>query len=144
MPVVTAGIMRRINYETLMQFVPKQKNLKPQQRQLLEYYDSLDSQEREMLMAFAQFLVARSEGGETMEEQVVHAPKPIERPEKESVVKAIKRLSETFYMLERERLLDQTSSLMMSHVMQGRDAASVIDELEIIFREHYQRYLDNG
>jgi hypothetical protein len=44
-------------------------------------------------------------------------------------------------MLERDQLLDQTSSLMMSHVLQGRDAASVIDELEVVFSEHYQRYL---
>jgi len=126
-----------------MQFVPRQQKLKPQQRQLLAYYDELDAQGRETLVAFAQFLVARAEGDVATEESVVHEPKSIERPEKESVVKAIKRLTETYYMLERERLLDQTSSLMMSHVMQGRDAVSVIDELEIIFSEHYQRYLDN-
>ena len=58
-------------------------------------------------------------------------------------MKAIKRLSATYYMLERERLLDQTSSLMMAHVLQGRDAVSVIDELEVIFSEHYQRYLED-
>ena len=127
-----------------MQFVPKQKNLKPQQRQLLDYFDRLDNQGQETLMAFAEFLAGRAGAEETSAEPVVHTPKPIERPDKESVVKAIKRLSDTYYMLEREHLLDQTSSLMMSHVMQGRDAVSVIDELEIIFSEHYQRYLDNG
>lgn len=127
-----------------MQFVPKQQKLKPPQRRLLDLYNSLDAQGQEMLLAFAQFLVARAEGDEAAEEAVVHTPKPIERPDKESVVKAIKRLSDTYHMLERERLLDQTSSLMMAHVMQGRDAVSVIDELEVIFREHYQRYLDNG
>ena len=79
--------------------------------------------------------------GEAREAGDQFEPKPIERPDKESVVKAIKRLSETYYMLQREHLLDQTSSLMMSHVMQGRDAVSVIDELEIVFSEHYERYL---
>ena len=126
-----------------MQFVPKQPNLNSEQRELLTQYDKLDTQGRETLMAFAQFLTARGDENKSPEAPVVHEPKPIERPPPESVVKAIKRLSATYYMLERERLLDQTSALMMSHVMQGRDAASIIDELEIIFSDHYQHYLDN-
>lgn len=126
-----------------MQFVPKQRNLSESQRQLLDLFNGLDEQNRESLLAFAQFLASRSEGETTTQNHSVQEPKPIERPEQESVVKAIKRLSETYYMLEREQLLDQTSSLMMSHVMQGRDAESVIDELEIVFSEHYRRYLEN-
>ncbi len=126
-----------------MQFVPKQKNLSKAQRQLLQLFDGLDDQNRETLLAFAEFLSARDSGDERVEDLAAKAPKPIERPQEESVVKAIKRLSETYYMLEREVLLDQTSSLMMSHVMQGRDAISVIDELEIVFEEHYQRYLQD-
>ncbi len=126
-----------------MQFVPKQQNLKPEQRRLLSLFDSLDGQDREMLLAFAEFLQGRRTSTESDDEApaAAHQPKNIERPERESVVKAIKRLSETYYMLERERLLDQTSSLMMSHVLQGRDAVSVIDELEIVFSQHYERYL---
>jgi len=123
-------------------FVPKQQNLKPEQRRLLACYEGLDEQGRENLLAFAEFLVQRRGALEEREEaaDAAQQPKPIERPAKESVVKAIKRLSQTYYMLEREHLLDQTSSLMMSHVMQGRDAVSVIDELEIVFSEHYERY----
>lgn len=126
-----------------MQFMPKQHNLKPGQRRLLSLFDGLDAQGREMLLAFAEFLQARGVSEETATDESADtaAPKPIERPGSESVVKAIKRLSETYYMLERERLLDQTSSLMMSHVLQGRDAVSVIDELEIVFSQHYERYL---
>jgi hypothetical protein len=45
-------------------------------------------------------------------------------------------------MLESERLLDETSSLMMAHTLQGRDAKLVIDELEALFARHYQSYLD--
>ncbi len=125
-----------------MHFVPKQQNLKPEQRRLLACYDGLDEQGRESLLAFAEFLMQRR-GSQALDEvaaDAVQNPKPIDRPAKESVVKAIKRLSQTYYMLEREHLLDQTSSLMMSHVMQGRDAVSVIDELEIVFSEHYERY----
>jgi 3-hydroxyacyl-CoA dehydrogenase len=126
-----------------LQFVPKQQNLKSAQRRLLKLYDGLDQQARETLLAFAEFLASRESASDVQEAQSVIEPVPIERPPQESVVKAIKRLSATYPMLEREQLLDQTSSLMMSHVMQGRDAVSVIDELEIIFREHYQRYQEN-
>lgn len=126
-----------------MQFVPKQKNLSKPQQQLLQLFDGLDDQNRQTLLAFAEFLSARDSGGNMVEDEAVKEPKPIERPQQESVVKAIKRLSETYYMLERALLLDQTSSLMMSHVMQGRDADAVIDELEIVFEEHYQRYLQD-
>ena len=126
-----------------MQFMPKQQNLKPEQRRLLSLFDALDARNREMLLAFAEFLSARDKSEERAqdEDDTAATPKPIERPECESVVKAIKRLSETYYMLERDWLLDQTSSLMMSHVLQGRDAVSVIDELEIVFSQHYERYL---
>lgn len=116
------------------------RNLKPLQRQLLACFDSLDEPGRETLLAFAQFLAERAATSGETKIPVVHEPEPIERPPQESVVKAIKRLSTTYYMLEREVLLDRTSALMMSHVMQGRDAVSVIDELEALFQEHYRRY----
>ena len=124
-----------------MHFVSKPQNLKPEERRLLASYDSLDPSGRETLLAFAEFLVGRRGVTEELADPATLQPKPIERPDRESVVKAIKRLSETYYMLQREHLLDQTSSLMMSHVLQGRDAVSVIDELEIVFSEHYERYL---
>lgn len=123
-----------------MQFVPKQQNLKPDQRRLLDLHGQLDAQGRETLLAFAEFLALRNADSVEDEAPTLLQPKSLERPERESVVKAIKRLSATYYMLEREQLLDQTTSLMMAHVLQGRDAVSVIDELEIIFSEHYQRY----
>ena len=126
-----------------MQFVPKQQNLKPDQRRLLDLHARLDTQARETLLAFAEFLASRSDESDPIDESAPLQPKVLERPERESVVKAIKRLSATYYMLERERLLDQTSSLMMAHVLQGRDAVSVIDELEVIFSEHYRRYLED-
>jgi hypothetical protein len=125
-----------------LQFVPKQQNLSPQQRRLLSSFDQLDAQGRETLLLFAEFLQSRQSPADETESEcaAVQEPRAIERPQKESVVKAIKRLSETYYMLERDQLLDQTSSLMMSHVLQGRDAVTVIDELEVVFSEHYERY----
>lgn len=40
-------------------------------------------------------------------------------------------------MLEKDVLLDDTSVLMSAHILQGRAAAEVIDDLEILFEETY-------
>jgi hypothetical protein len=126
----------------IVHFVPRQQKLSVDQQQLLDLFDRLDSQQRQTLLSFAAFLTTHDGHQSEPEKDEIHQPKPIDRPGEESVVKAIKRLSESYYMLERERLLDETSSLMMAHMMQGRDAKLVIDELEALFVRHYQNYLD--
>jgi hypothetical protein len=127
-----------------LHFVPKQQKLRADQQQLLDIFDRLDLQQRQTLLSFAAFLSTQESVGDVPEEERLLQPKRIERPPEESVVKAIKRLSKSYFMLEREMLLDETSSLMMAHTMQGRDAKLVIDELEALFARHYQNYLDNG
>ncbi|MEW8507532.1 MAG: hypothetical protein AB2598_12580 [Candidatus Thiodiazotropha sp.] len=126
-----------------MQFVPTQKRLDADRQRLLDLFGRLDPQQQQSLLSFAEFLSSQEAAESAAEEQQVHQPKPIDRPQQESVVKAIKRLSESYFMLEKEHLLDETSSLMMAHMMQGRDAKSVIDELEALFARHYQSYLDD-
>ncbi len=126
-----------------MQFVPKQQKLAADQQQLLNLFDRLDPQQRQTLLSFAAFLASRAGLESAPEVEKTHEPKQIERPQEESVVKAIKRLSESYFMLERELLLDETSSLMMAHMLQGREAKLVIDELEVLFARHYQNYLDD-
>jgi hypothetical protein len=42
-------------------------------------------------------------------------------------------------MVEKDDLLHEASSLMSAHVMQGKAAVEVIDELEIVFRRHFER-----
>lgn len=112
------------------------------ERRLLKFYRKLTKDDRESLLAFAEFLVERRKGkDETVDEQYPLQPKSIPRPEAESVVAAIRRLSETFYMLERSEILNETSALMSSHVLQGRDAVEVIDDLEALFSRHYDRYI---
>ena len=71
-------------------------------------------------------------------------PQPIPRPESETVVGAIKRLSATFPMLDRAKLLNETSVLVTQHVMRGRDATEVIEELEVLFRRHYEEHSRGG
>jgi len=57
-------------------------------------------------------------------------------------LKAIRRLAKTYPMIDRDRLFQQTSALMAQHVMQGRPAAEVIDELEALFAETYRKMLE--
>lgn len=112
------------------------------ERRLLELYRALDGGGRETLLAFAEFLAQRAtaagpapEGPSGPEPE----PEPLPRPEGETVIAAIKRLSRTYPMLDRGRMLGETSALVAQHVMQGRPAAEVIDELEALFRAHYER-----
>lgn len=104
----------------------------------------MDEQNRLSLLAFAEFLTNRDQDlviTEPKDDRPLE-PKLIPRPAVESVVKAIKRLSAGYFMLERDKMLDETSSLMTAHVMHGQDAVSVINDLERLFERHYQRYLD--
>lgn len=100
---------------------------------LLELFRRLPPPQAEQLIEFAEFLSTRHGV-----EPVATAIEPIPRPAQESVVKAIKRLAATYPMLDRRKMLNATATLMAQHVMQGRAAVEVIDELEIVFRRHYE------
>ncbi len=104
-----------------------------QEKRLLTLFGALPDDARATLLEFAEFLHSRSGGRE------VAAPTPIERPKEETVIAAIKRLSATYHMVDRDKMLHETSALVSAHLMQGRPAAEVIDELEQVFRRHYER-----
>jgi hypothetical protein len=104
-----------------------------QERRLQAIYEALPDDARETLLEFAEFLRARRGGRE------LAAPVPIARPKEETVIAAIKRLSATYHMVNRDNMLHETSALVSAHLMQGRPAAEVIDELEQVFRRHYER-----
>ena len=125
--------------------LPKVK-LPPDQRSLLDNYLALNESDQTTLRAFAEFLADRSSGavGESDLPTEPVLPKAIPRPQKESVIGAIKRLSETYYMIDRKDLLTETSSLMSAHIMHGRSAPEVIDELEALFAIHYKRHNNDG
>jgi hypothetical protein len=108
-------------------------------RRLTQIFSELPQQERATLLSFAEFL-QQQVGGRTVDEPLA-TPEPIERPSEESVVAAIKRLSRSFHMVDKGALLNETSALMSQHVMQGRAAADVIDELEVLFRKAYENLL---
>ena len=60
---------------------------------------------------------------------------------KESVIAAIKRLSATYPMLDKGKVFNDTSSLMSQHIIQGREAVEVIDELEALFQQEYNDFV---
>ncbi len=117
---------------------------------LREIFGALDASGRSTLLAFAEFLrtragsvtppaaAARSSAQERSE------PVPIPRPEKETVVAAIKRLRRTYSMLDRNAMLNEVYTLMNQHVLEGRPAQEVIDELERVFEQCYRDRVADG
>jgi hypothetical protein len=110
--------------------------VKSEQEKLLRLFECLDAEQRRMLTEFAEFLSHRGvpAAPETLQ------PQPELRPENETVVKAIQRLSRTYPMLDRRKLLAGTSRCVEQHVIHGRDAGEVITELEVMFAQHYERH----
>ena len=115
--------------------------MKPIEKKLLKLFNSLGGPERDMLLGFAEYLATRAGAEPATSPQVVPQPLDVPRPEKESVVAAIKRLSSTYHMLDDPRLLNEASVLMSQHVMQGREAEQVIDELQTLFARFYDDLL---
>ena len=111
------------------------------EKKLLELYRKLPQQDQKTLVDLAEFLGARCANQTT---EPIPEPKKIPRSQGDSVVKAIKRLSTTYFMLDKSAVLNEASSLMAQHVMQGRPASQVIDELEELFETHYQRLREDG
>lgn len=109
------------------------------ERQLVKCYRALEPADRDTLLAFGEFLASRG-AGQRQATSAPLEPAPVPRPQAESVVGAIKRLSRQYYMLDRSAMLNDTSTLMGAHVLQGRPADAVIDELEALFARHYAEY----
>jgi hypothetical protein len=117
-----------------------QQGLSAAERRLVRLYRSLNTTDRDTLLSFCSFLAQRSDEALTAPstaESHPTEPIPIERPAGESVIAAIKRLRNVYPMLERGDLLHEASSLMSAHVLQGRPAVDVIDDLEALFARHY-------
>lgn len=111
--------------------------MKQQLKQLLKHYRNLSAEDARTLLSFAEFLAARSAPPESKEFLTLNK---IERPAEESVIAAIKRLSASYPMLDKDKMLTETSALMAQHIMQGKVANEVIDELELTFERHYAVY----
>ena len=108
------------------------------EKKLLNLFSDLDDNDRGSILSFAQFLLEKAK----QEGRLVVAEKPltIPRPEEERVVAAIKRLSTAYPMVKKETMLNETATLMTAHMVQGRVAVEVIDELEILFQTRYEEF----
>lgn len=106
-------------------------------KRLIELFNRLGESERATLLAFAEFLASRMPEPR-LEESVSQVPLDIPRPDKETVIGAVKRLAATYPMVDREKMLHETAALMTQHMVQGRPAPEVIDDLERLFAHHYQ------
>jgi hypothetical protein len=112
------------------------------EQQLTEIFRQLPAGDQQTVLDFAEFLATRCPGGAVAVSQElvdIPAPEAIERPAEESVVGALKRLSKTYFMLDKTKTLRATSDLVASNIMQGTDPVEVIDQLEVIFRSLYEQ-----
>lgn len=116
----------------------------------LKLLDGLSSADEAAVVSFTEFLSSRS-GALSLPDfsppelaPPVEIPEPenIPRPEDERVVAAVKRLSKTYFMLDKKAMLSETSGLVTAHIIQGRDIVDVIDELEAVFSRQYQQLKD--
>lgn len=106
----------------------------PREKKLLKAFKTLNESQRELLLEYVEFLLQR----QPPERSPVPAePLPIPRPQKETVVGAMKRLSATYPMVDTGTLLNEASSLMAQHLLQGREVGEVIDELEELFAQRF-------
>ena len=108
--------------------------MKRDEKDLLNLLRALPPEQQDTLFAFAEFLSARSDA--TPRE--LAEPEPIPRPADEKVVHAIKRLRKTYPMLDHSKMLYAVSEAMTQHMVQGKPAVEVIDELEAMFRGHFE------
>jgi hypothetical protein len=129
----------------------------PEQKDaLLSLLEQLPAADLEALTRFAEFLLSRAGGvsairtGDSDESASATAPvaipepEPVPRPDDEKVVAAVKRLSKAYYMLDKKQMLGVTSDLVTQHILHGREAAEVIDELERLFEQQYRQLRQDG
>lgn len=116
-----------------------------QHDKIIAILDGLSAVDRAAVLSFAEFLHSRAASADGSPASAPAGAKQIPEPElsprprDEKVVAAIKRLSKSYYMLDKSKMLGVTSDLVTQHILQGREAVEVIDELEQIFAEHYRQ-----
>jgi hypothetical protein len=110
--------------------------MSPGARKLLDCFRSLSEARQAALLEFAEYLAGKEDT--STQQNVSAVPLDIPRPENESVIKAVRRLRETFPMLDQNKIFGDVSTQMTKHVIHGVPSVEIIDELEVIFRRHYE------
>lgn len=109
--------------------------MRAEDKKLVKLFNELGPEQQETVLSFMEFLLTRNEG---QTPKPVPPLNPLPRPDQESVIAAIKRLRSTYPMLDHGTLFHETSHHMTQHVMQGKPAPEVIDELEALFARHFE------
>lgn len=112
-----------------------------EERVLYKIYKNLDSNNQQTLITFANFLAEQQsqEKSNTLAVNTTQNVQPLglPRPQQESVIKGIRRLTKNYPMLDTDSMFDNISQLMTAHIMEGRSAKNVIDDLETLFAQQY-------
>lgn len=108
------------------------------EERLLQAWRALAPRERELLNEFADMLAQRY-GARTAANG---APLRLVRPDEETIVQAIRRLTRTYPMLDRSRLLDEGSRLLARHAADEITASAAIDVLEELYAQAYAQLKD--
>ncbi len=113
------------------------------EKQLVQIFKQLNEVDQSSILSFAEFLISKSGLGSELnnETKILENPVDIKRPEDEKVVIAIKRLSKTYPMIKKSSVFDKAAKLMTDHMLHGKNAVLVIDELELLFDGHYKQYV---
>lgn len=106
---------------------------------LIDLYESMDDERKRSLCDFADFLYAQAEPVS----KDIPPPRDIPRPEEETVVGAVKRLKSRYHMLDSMSVFSAASALMTDHMVKGRDLDEVIDEMERLFEDAYNKLLQD-
>ena len=104
---------------------------------LVELYEAMDDERKRSLCDFADFLYAKADPIS----KEIPAPEEVPRPSQETVVGAVKRLKVKYHMVESMTVFSAASTLMTDHMVKGRDVVEVIDEMEMLFEDAYQKLL---
>jgi len=120
----------------MVEYCVRKTGAKLQEDVLLEIFERLAPAQQETLISLAEFLTTQpAELGAGSDGEIV----PIARPAGETVSMAVRRLSLSYPLLDRRKLLAAASDLIAQHALEGRDAHAVIDDLERLFQRHYER-----
>jgi len=103
------------------------------QHELQAVIEVLTDAEVASLLDFARYLRDRRPDEPAPVPEIMDIP----RPEHESVINAIRRLTQTYPMLNRDTLFNEASGLMARHMMHGETSEDTIDRLEALFKSRY-------
>ncbi len=102
-------------------------------------FETLDEERQRSLLEFAEFLQSKGD----LVPKEIGEPLDIPRPVEETVVGAIKRLKQTYPMIDSMAVFSAASSLMTDHMVSGRDRVEVIDEMQELFHQAYEKLLQD-